>query len=411
MVLPRKKKTSSALPSQAHQLAAAAMRYEKRVMAIKLCVISVVAAFVLVVLPISLRAPSSSSSSAANGGGGLRDNSVLESFHQNQPGSKEKEESDGGADSVKSNTGTADTRTILLRHSGRLMPAAGYGTCCRKSAKGAAVEQSTLFYLQNGGRLIDTAMAYGNHAEIGSAVHRSQIARSELWITSKISPNLVRSYDETLAAVDSILKELQTEYLDLLLIHSPKLGKVQTIELWRGLIEAKRIGKVKAIGVSNFNQYEIQDLADATEEWPDANEIQFHPWSPVEWKRQHLEWCRQHDVAVIAYTSLGGQRFHRADEAKWPDVVQVIARRYGATESQVLLEWALRQEHVAVIPGSGSKQHILQNLQIPLSLTEMTDDEAAAIEAADPPYGWFDPDRGPAKMDGAAATVAWSGGA
>jgi len=147
------------------------------------------------------------------------------------------------------NPSASSSDTIRLR-SGLDMPAVGYGTCCRPTAKGPAIYKSTKFYLKQGGRLIDTAMAYKNHVEIGKAIRDSGIPRSKLWITSKIQPNFVQSYEVCLAAVDGILKELGTDYLDLVLIHSPKLGKTKTIELWKGLIEAKRLKKTRAIGVS-----------------------------------------------------------------------------------------------------------------------------------------------------------------
>lgn len=296
-------------------------------------------------------------------------------------------------------------RTVPLR-SGLAMPAVGYGTCCRPSAKGGAVLKSTTIYLKNGGRLIDTAMAYRNHPQIGQALKQSGVPRSEIWITSKIAPNKAKGYEECLVAVDGILKELDTPYLDLILIHTPKLGKELTVELWRGLIEAKRLGKAKAIGVSNFNRGEIEDIAAATDgEMPEANEIQQHPWSTPAW-RDLARWQREHGIATIAYTSLGGSKFHRAEGggAVWPAAVARIARARGATEAQVLLMWAV-QQGMAVIPGSGSPAHILENLRLPE--VRLSEREISEIENAAAPGEWWDAKRGPVKYGDDEALRPW----
>ena len=312
----------------------------------------------------------------------------------------------GKSSSQTNEESTTPVSSVRLR-SGLNMPSIGYGTCCRPSAKGEAIYKSTGIFLKHGGRLIDTAMAYGNHVEIGRAVKDSGISRSEMWITSKVSPNKAKSYDECLLAVDGILQELGTSYLDLVLIHTPKLGKELTIELWKGLIEAKRQGKTKAIGVSNFNQGEIEDIAKATGgELPEANEIQQHPWSSQAWK-DLARWQKDNGIATIAYTSLGGGRFHRTGNSggsAWPRKVTELAQKYGATESQVLLRWAL-QKDIAVIPGSGNEEHIKENLIIPFF--ELSAKDISDIEGAEAPMAWFDPKRGPRKYGDEEAAKPW----
>jgi len=286
------------------------------------------------------------------------------------------------------------------------MPAIGYGTCCRASAKGNAVYKSTGVYLKLGGRLIDTAMAYRNHVEIGRAVKESGVPRSEIWITSKVAPGKVSSYRACLVAIDEILTELDRTYLDLLLIHTPKLGKDPTIELWKCLIEAKRLGKTKSIGVSNFNRGEIEDIASATGELPVANEIQIHPWSSPSWK-ELAKWQKENKIATIAYTSLGGSRFDSSGgSATWPPVVSKLAKKYGATEAQILLKWAL-QNDLAIIPGSGSKKHIKENLLLSATF-DLNDQELLDIENAEVPNGWWDPKRGHQKYLEEEASLPWA---
>jgi len=258
-----------------------------------------------------------------------------------------------------------------------------------------------------GGRLIDTAMAYRNHAEIGRAVRDSFVPRNEIWITSKIAPGKVKNYDDCLSATDKMLKEIDVEYLDMLLIHTPKLGKEPTIELWKCLIEEKRLGRVKVIGVSNFNQKEIEDIAEATAgEMPEANEIQQHPWSTESWK-QLARWQNENNIATIAYTSLGGSRFHRSESGNvdWPPVVTDLAKNHGATEAQILLKWAL-QRGIAVIPGSGSEKHIKENLQLPK--IHMAEPELLRVENAEPPMEWWDAKRGPQKYTDEEAHLPWT---
>ena len=289
--------------------------------------------------------------------------------------------------------------------SGLEMPLIGYGTCCRASAKGEAIYKSTGMYLKLGGRHIDTAMSYGNHVEIGRAVKESGIPRSEIWITSKVAPGKVKSYNECLVAVDNIMNELDTSYVDLLLIHSPKLGKETTIELWNCLIESKRLGKTKSIGVSNFNQGEMETLAKATGQMPEVNEIQQHPWSSHAWK-DLAKWQKDHDIATIAYTSLGGSRFHKSGGGtSWPSVVSLLAKKYNATEAQILLKWAL-QNDLVVIPGSGSEGHIKENLLLNTDF-DLTAQELLSIENAEVPGGWWDPKRGYQKYTEEEASLPW----
>ena len=309
------------------------------------------------------------------------------------------------SDQIIGNTGSGNGLTIQLR-SKLEMPAIGYGTCCRKSAKGEEVYQSTKTFLKLGGRLIDTAMAYRNHVEIGKAIKDSGVKRSDIWITSKVAPGKVHTYSDCLIAIDEILQELDTSYLDLLLIHTPKLGREPTIQLWKCLVESKRRGKTKAIGVSNFNRGEIEDLVKETGEMPEANEIQMHPWSSPSWK-ELAKWQKENAIVTIAYTSLGGSRFDSTESnSGWPQEVSVLAKKYDVTEAQILLKWAL-QNDLAVIPGSGSKTHIKENLLIDAGF-HMAMDEILSIENSKVPSGWWDPRRGHQKYTDEEAHLPWA---
>jgi len=280
--------------------------------------------------------------------------------------------------------------TISIGQSMNVMPAIGYGTGGGRTASGEDMYQSTLVYLKLGGRLIDTAMAYRNHREIGKSIRDSGLERKEVWITSKISVKKVKGkgVQGTIDVIKNILDELDVgSYLDLCLIHSQKLGREETIQIWRGLIKAQKLSLVRFIGVSNFNRHEILDLQRATGVLPELNQIQYHPWASPEMK-ELVHWQTQNDITTIAYNSLGGRRFHTAKNKllKWPLTLTNLAERYSVTEAQVLLRWAVNQK-VAVIPGASSEEHMRENLIVPNF--QLTDEEADNLVRAGAPKGWL----------------------
>lgn len=241
------------------------------------------------------------------------------------------------------------------------MPALGYGTCCRESASGNAILESTKLYLASGGRLIDTAQLYGNHREIGLAIRESKVPRDQIWVTSKVNPEDSRTEEQALAAVDKSLQELGLSYLDLMLIHGAGgwgLTDDWDLAIWKGLISAQRAGKVRSIGVSNHNRQEIEALRAKTGVLPALNQLEYHPWVPPETK-ELVSWCLSQGIAVTAYGSLGGAGAKVRDEA----VVTKMAKRLGVSKAKVLLRWALDQG-VAVIPGATSEEHIKDNLNL-----------------------------------------------
>ena len=294
---------------------------------------------------------------------------------------------------------SANEDTIQLRN-GLRMPANGLGTCCRKTARGQPIIDATKAYLQLGGRLIDTAMAYRNHEEIGEALRASGVKREDVWITSKLASGTVNSYAKGISAIDNILQEIGTSYLDLVLIHSPKMGRDKAVAVWKALVDARKSGKVRAIGVSNFNEGEIKDLVEATGELPEVNQIQYHPWSSPAWHAAVAAWAGQ-GVVVTAYNSLGGARFATTGLAG--SAVARIAQERGMTVNAVLLAWA-RAKGCAVIPGSSTPAHIAENLR---ALDELlTPSDVRAIDESPAPDGWWSP-RGPNKYGDAEASTPW----
>lgn len=264
-----------------------------------------------------------------------------------------------------------DVPSIALSD-GTSMPAIGFGTCCRASAKGPPLIKSTLEYLAQGGRLIDTAQMYGNEADLGVAIKDSGIARDNLWITDKINTGPwygdgpVTTQAATLTSVKDSLNSLGTDYIDLMHIHGTwSLDANQQVDVWKGLIDAKSQGLVRRIGVSNFQRKEIEALEAATGVRPCVNQLEYHPWVPDDTVKL-VKWCQTKKIAVTAYGSLGGSR-NKAGEGVDPsqsaDVAKVAAA-HQCSKAQVLLRWALAQG-VAVIPGATSAEHIRENLRVP----------------------------------------------
>jgi len=258
---------------------------------------------------------------------------------------------------------------VTLANATKSLPMIGFGTCCRRSSKGKPLIDSTKSYLSMGGRHIDTAHIYGNHKDLAIAIRESNVPREELWITSKVwtgdigksnhpfgEPNSTAYVWEQ---VNQALEELQLEYLDLMLLHWPEhsiAASPRDEVLWQGLIEAKESGKVRNIGVSNYNMQQIKALERSSGVRPSVNQIPFHPWSSNRIKHVAQK-CLSMNVQVQAYHSLKAAVGHDTE-------TRSLAKAKGASETQVLLRWALDQG-VVVIPGATSEDHIRDNLYLP----------------------------------------------
>lgn len=270
------------------------------------------------------------------------------------------------------------------------LPMVGFGTANRRAAKGAPLVRSLRAFLRLGGGLIDTASMYGNYREIGQAVAEARrsdgVDRSRVWIVSKVNTNRhMKGFVNTAAgaerSVTEALSQLKLDTLDAMLIHLPwELTPDEQLAVWRGLIAAKAAGRVRHIGVSNFNRPQIESLAAASGVWPAVNEVEFHPWVDAR-TRELVRWCHQRGIVVIAYGSLGGSKHKNRSQ---PAIAHAAAT-HNATPVQILLQWAI-QQGVVVIPGATSEQHIAENLALALRPAwRLSEDESRAIESAAPP--------------------------
>ncbi|ETT63057.1 aldo/keto reductase family oxidoreductase [Paenibacillus sp. FSL R7-277] len=229
------------------------------------------------------------------------------------------------------------------------MPWFGLGVF--KVQEGQEVMDSVKAAIKAGYRSIDTASVYGNEEGVGQAIRESGVAREELFITTKVW-NTEQGYDSTLAAFDQSLSKLGLDYADLYLVHWPIRAKYK--DTWRALEKLYADGKVRAIGVSNFQIDHLEDLlADATVK-PMVNQVELHPLL----NQQELrEYCKAQGIQIEAWAPLA--QGHLLDN----EVLADIAARHNKTLPQIILRWDL-QNGIVTIPKSVKEERIIANADI-----------------------------------------------
>jgi 2,5-diketo-D-gluconate reductase A len=241
------------------------------------------------------------------------------------------------------------TKTLTL-NSGTEIPAVGFGT----SRLSGIAREPILMALAAGYRHIDTATMYNTEEEIGAALAESGVARSEMFLTTKLHDR-DQGYETTLAAVDVSLANLQTDYVDLYLVHWPNRESADTRkDTWRAMEEILASGKAKAIGVSNFDIELLEEMKGYATTMPAMNQIEFHPFLIP---RETKEYCEKEGIAVTSYSPLTRSK-HLDDSA-----IDSVAQKYGKSPAQILIRWNLQWGNV-VIPRSASKAHIEENIAV-----------------------------------------------
>lgn len=262
---------------------------------------------------------------------------------------------------------TAANVPMVQLNNGILMPQFGLGTFLQPSD--SVCEQSCLTALKAGYRHIDTAHAYNDEAGVGRAVKNSGIPREEIWITSKLWPT---EYGEgkTLNAIDEMLERMQLEYIDLLYVHQP-VGDF--VRAWKDMEKAVAMGKVRALGISNFDASDevFEKIMSESTVKPAVLQIECHPYAQ---RLAVREKAKAHNIQVECWFPLGGAMSNGA-LLKDPTIME-IAKAHGKTAAQVILRWHI-QEGFSVIPGASNPDYIKENIDI-FDFT-LTDDEMAEM--------------------------------
>ncbi|MFV0574508.1 MAG: aldo/keto reductase [Vibrio sp.] len=253
-------------------------------------------------------------------------------------------------------------QTSLTFSDGNTIPQVGLGVW---KASPDQARLAVCHALQSGYHQIDTAAIYENEEGVGKGIIDSGVPRKDIFVTTKIW-NGAQGFDSTKQALNESLERLQLEYVDLLLIHWPMPAKSLYVETWQAMIEAQKEGKVRSIGVSNFNADHIQKLVDETGVAPVINQIELHPYF------QQSELRKLHSklgILTQAWSPLG-----RGDALEDP-VIKAIAARHNKTPAQVIIRWHIQLGNV-VIPKSVTPERIESNLDVfdfKLSKTDMTE--------------------------------------
>ena len=275
------------------------------------------------------------------------------------------------------NTYNRMNQTFVTLNNGVKMPQFGLGVYAIPAGK--TTYNSVLAALKAGYRHIDTAHAYQNERSVGEAVRDSGVPREEIWITSKLWPN---EYGEgtTLAQLDKMLARLGLEYLDLVYLHQP-LGDYNGA--WKDLEKALEMGKVRAIGISDFdfNDELFNSIVVPARVKPQMFQIECHPYA----QREHWqEMAAKYNIQIESWFPLGGRDSH--GEILRDPVINEIAKAHGKSAAQVIIRWHL-QKGFCVVPGSSNPSHIQENIE---SFSfQLTDEEMAQIAALNKEKRYF----------------------
>jgi diketogulonate reductase-like aldo/keto reductase len=230
------------------------------------------------------------------------------------------------------------------------VPALGFGTW---PMKGEACRSAVRTALEHGYRHIDTAQMYKNETAVGRAIAESEVPREDVFLVTKLlSGNL--AHDDVLRTTRASLDRLDTDFVDLLLIHSPSRS-VPIEESIGAMNRLQADGLVEHIGVSNFSVSQLEAAMDASETPILTDQVEYHPFTS---QGDLLEFCLDHGVVLTAYSPLARGR------VVGNETLEGIGERYGKTAAQVALRWLVQQELVAAIPKASTPEHIRENVGI-----------------------------------------------
>lgn len=267
---------------------------------------------------------------------------------------------------------------------GLKIPKVGLGTWLIDNDK---VEEVVECALEAGYRHIDTAQAYGNEEGVGKAIRKSNIARQDLFITSKIAAE-AKTYQEAYDSINETLNKMGLDYLDLMIIHSPQPWQEfrddnryfkENKEVWKALETAYQEGKVKAIGVSNFLKDDLENILNSCQIKPMVNQILTHISNT---KTELIKFCKENDILVEAYSPIAHGAFLKNEN------IIAMANKYNVSVARLCIRYIIQLGLVA-LPKASSKEHLIDNLKVDFEISEEDMEVLKAIKTIED-YGQDD---------------------
>ena len=267
---------------------------------------------------------------------------------------------------------------------GLKIPKVGLGTWLIDNDK---VEEVVECALEVGYRHIDTAQAYGNEEGVGKAIRKSNIARQDLFITSKIAAE-AKAYQEAYDSINETLNKMGLDYLDLMIIHSPQPWQEfrddnryfkENKEVWKALETAYQEGKVKAIGVSNFLKDDLENILNSCQIKPMVNQILTHISNT---KTELIKFCKENDILVEAYSPIAHGAILKNEN------IIAMANKYNVSVARLCIRYIIQLGLVA-LPKASSKEHLIDNLKVDFEISEEDMEVLKAIKTIED-YGQDD---------------------
>jgi len=257
-----------------------------------------------------------------------------------------------------------DSKTML--NNGVEMESFGLGLY--KAAPGDDAYNAARYALDYGYRLIDTAEFYKNEDDVGRAIADSGVAREDIFVTSKIWPT---DFNDPAAAFENSLRYIKSDYIDMYLLHWPGADLAARYKTWDYILSQMEKGRIRACGVSNFYEDQLEDLIQKSGVVPANNQVELHPWYQ---RRDLRKYCAGKGISVTAW----GPIFH--GHLGEEPLVAELGEKYGRSAAQVTLRWHV-QHGVNIIPKSSKKERIESNAQI--FDFQLSDEDMAKIDALD----------------------------
>lgn len=257
-----------------------------------------------------------------------------------------------------------DINSKITLRTGRKMPMLGLGTWQMSHETAATVTKALML----GYPMIDTSGDYGTQPSVGAGIKNSGIARDKIFVITKVEEN-----EDAYESTRKNLIELQLDYIDLVLIHRPPEDGIG-VKLWEGLMSAKQDGMTKDIGVSNYSTDQMAKLIKETNEVPVVNQIE---WSPFGHSQEMLEYCRENDIVIQAYSPLT-----RAERLNDPQLKE-ISERYDKSPAQILTRWNLQMGTVPIVKANRI-DHLEEDMDV--FDFEIDNDDMAALNSMNEHY-------------------------